>query len=98
MDEEEEEAVSADGNPAEAPYEEEQEDVEEEKELEEPGPELEAPLEDVSGEPVESGTRLTTQGLPYALFVNNSSTTILLVGQNISLLIEYDVAVCIVLD
>ena len=73
--EEEEEAVSppADGHPAEAPYEEEQEDVEEEKELEEPGPELEAPLEDVSGEPVESGTRLTTQGLPYALFLNNSA-------------------------
>ena len=43
---------------AEAPYEEEQEDVEEDEEPEEPGPELEAPLEDVSGEPVESGTTL----------------------------------------
>lgn len=58
---EEEEDVSppADGQPAEDPYEEEQEDVEEEEEEpEEPGPELAAPVEDVSGEPVESGTPL----------------------------------------
>lgn len=63
---EEEEAVSplTDGQPAEAPYEEEQEDVEEEEEPEEPGPELEAPLEDVSGEPVESGTTLKAFFLP----------------------------------
>jgi len=85
---EEEEAVSrpADGQLAEAPYEEEQEDVEEEEELEEPGPELEAPLEDAYDEPVESGTGLTTQRLPYALTVN-SSTTVLLVGRNIIFLI-----------
>lgn len=52
---EEEEAVSpsADGQPADAPYEEEQEDAEDGEEPEEPGPGLEAPEDDVS-EPVES--------------------------------------------
>lgn len=56
---EEEEAVSpsADGQPADAPYEEEQEDAEDGEEPEEPGPGLEAPEDDVS-EPVESGTVL----------------------------------------
>lgn len=59
VEEEEDVSPPADGQPAEAPYEEEQEDVEgEEEEPEEPGPELAAPIEDVSGEPVESGTPL----------------------------------------
>ena len=57
MEEEEAVSPSADGQPAEAPYEEEQEEVEEEEEPEEPGPEQEAPLEDASGELAESGTR-----------------------------------------
>lgn len=64
MEEEEDVSPPADGQPVEAPYEEEQEDVEEDEEPEEPGPELEAPLEDVSGEPVESGSTLKAFFLP----------------------------------
>ena len=60
---EEDVSPPADGQPAEAPYEEEQEDVEEEEEPE-AEPELEVPLEDVSGEPVESGTTLNTFLMP----------------------------------
>lgn len=65
---EEEDTLSADGQPAEVPYEEEQEDVEGEEEPEGLGSEPEAPLEDVSGEPAESGTNFnlhcTSEGLP----------------------------------
>lgn len=92
--EEEEEAVSpsADGQRADAPYEEEQEDAEDGEEPEEPGPELEAPEDDVSGEPVESGTVLEAFSLkvgapllfPYTLTVNNSYITVFLKGQSIS--------------
>ena len=64
MEEEEDISLPADGQHTEAPYEEDQEDVEEDEEPEEPGPELEAPSEDVSGEPVESGTTLKAFFLP----------------------------------
>lgn len=47
--------MSADGQAGEVPYEEEQEDIDEEEEPEGQGSEPEAPLEDVSGEPAESG-------------------------------------------
>lgn len=47
--------MSADGQVGEVPYEEEQEDIDEEEEPEGQGSEPEAPLEDVSGEPAESG-------------------------------------------
>lgn len=52
---EQEEHLSADGQAGEVPYEEEQEDIDEEEEPEGQGSEPEAPLEDVSGEPAESG-------------------------------------------
>ena len=51
-------SASADGQPVEGPYEEEQEEIEEEEEPEGQGSEPEAPLDDVSGEPAESGTVL----------------------------------------
>ena len=57
---EEKEPLSADGHLNDAPYDEEPEEAEEEEEeLEGPGSETEAPLEDISGEPAESGTCFT---------------------------------------
>lgn len=59
LEEKEPVSLSADGQPNEAPYEEEPEEAEEEEEEPEgPGSEPEAPLEEISGEPAESGTSL----------------------------------------
>lgn len=58
LEEEEPLSLSADGQAVEVPCEEEQEDVEGEEEPEGLGSEPEAPLEDVSSEPAESGTNL----------------------------------------
>lgn len=55
LEEKEPVSLSADGQPNEAPYEEEPEEAEEEEEEPEgPGSEPEAPLEEISGEPAES--------------------------------------------
>lgn len=49
-------SLSTNGQPEDAPYEQEQEEVEEEEDQEGPGSEPEEPLDDVSGEPTEPGT------------------------------------------
>ena len=78
---EEEEAVSpsADGQPADAPYEEEQEDAEDGEEPEEPGPGLEAPEDDVS-EPVKSGTVLKAFSLKVGASLLCPQTTFISQG------------------